>query len=128
VEYHELVAMLRARSSMTLTEVAEIADVSAANLGRIERGEVSPRITTAIKILEVLGVGDIWEEIDRVENIEQFPSLLRKTADALEDVIPLLLRLRAPSSAPPANAPEDGEEDLPKVAEDGPGYGKEVEE
>jgi len=122
MEYHELVAMLRARSGMTLSEVAEAADVSAANLGRIERGEVSPRMTTAMKILEVLGIDGIWEEIDRVENIEQFPSLLRAAAGALEEVLPILLRLKMFSKA------EMEKLEAEKVAEDGPGYREEENE
>jgi len=128
VEYHELVAMLRGRAGMTKAELAEAVGMSAVHLGRIERGEASPKIDTALKILEVLGVEGIWEEIDKMDNIEKYPAMLRETARALEDALPILTRLRFLSGDAPVGEPKEPEGEIPKVAEDGSGYGEEGEE
>lgn len=57
----------RARLSLELSQedIADLAEMHVTNLGKIERGQANPSLTTLIRIAAVLGVdpGDLVREI-----------------------------------------------------------------
>ena len=65
----EAIRQLRRKSGVTQASLAEDADLTAATLSLIERGQANPTWDTVKKIAEALGVsmGELGKLVDRLE-------------------------------------------------------------
>lgn len=89
--FQHFLKKIREERDMSQEQLAELLNTSKQNISRYERGEVTPKITTAARFAELLGVS--LNELNGDEGVTDAPAVLDESAARREDVMRLLMAL-----------------------------------